>query len=47
MGDPGHCREMDDSPDDPGALLTLGAPPVSEERSGANPAAAPKLSLYI
>ena len=29
------------------ALLTLGTPPVSEERSGAHPAAAPKLSLYI
>ena len=27
------------------ALLTLGTPPVSEERSGAHPAAAPKLSL--
>ena len=29
------------------ALLTLGTPPVSEERSGADPAAAPKLSLSI
>ena len=29
------------------ALPTLGTPPPSEERSGAHPAAAPKLSLYI
>ena len=29
------------------ALPTLGTPPASEERSGAHPAAAPKLSLYI
>ena len=42
VGDPEHCHAMDDSPTTP-ALLTLGTPPVSEERSGANPAAAPKL----
>ena len=50
VGDPEHCREMDDSPDDPGvanAWDSCATPPVSEERSGAHPAAAPKLSLYI
>ena len=28
-------------------IRTVGTPPASEERSGAHPAAAPKLSLYI
>ena len=35
------------SPPKTPALLTLGIPPVSKQRSGANPAAAPKLSLCI
>ena len=46
-GDPEHCRELDDSPDDPGVANAWDSSGERGAFGGAHPAAAPKLSLYI